>query len=50
MFTFKYADYISRDKPITFTQVSEAPSLSIYLLLNKVNSEHVTLAWLTLNS
>lgn len=22
MFTCKYADYISRDKPITFTQVS----------------------------
>ena len=33
MFTCKYADYISRDKPITFTQVSEDPSLSIYLFL-----------------
>lgn len=27
MFTCKYADYISRDKPITFTQVSAGPPL-----------------------
>ncbi|XP_049484389.1 sentrin-specific protease 2 isoform X4 [Panthera uncia] len=50
MFTCKYADYISRDKPITFTQVSEDPSSPTYLFLNQINLEHVTSAWVTLRS
>lgn len=29
MFTCKYADYISRDRPITFTQVSPAASCAL---------------------
>ncbi|KAH0512592.1 Sentrin-specific protease 2 [Microtus ochrogaster] len=33
MFTCKYADYISRDKPITFTQVSPAPSHALISVL-----------------
>jgi len=50
MFTCKYADYISRDKPITFTQVSGAPSSPTYLLSKKMNSERVPGAWCTVRS
>lgn len=50
MFTCKYADFISRDKPITFTQVSEAPSSPTYLVVNEINSERVPSAWCTVKA
>ncbi|XP_064222971.1 sentrin-specific protease 2 isoform X7 [Aotus nancymaae] len=48
MFTCKYADYISRDKPITFTQVSEDSFSTIYLLLSKI--KYLSSSWHTVSS